>query len=65
MENKYIVCQGVKMELTDERRKRIIEAQNETQRKLDRELSYSDDLQHKDMIAFYRDHIARLASMLS
>ena len=53
------------MELTPARTRRILEAKAETQRKLDKELGYSEDLQHAEIIAEYRQHIAHLEGMLS
>ena len=49
----------------EERNRRIKQARAETQRKLDKELGYSEDLQHKDMVDFYRGHIAKLTEMLT
>jgi hypothetical protein len=62
---KKITVSGMTIELTSERRRRIVEAMIETQGKLDKELAYSEDLQHKDEIKFYRNHIAKLIKMLS
>lgn len=62
---KKIKVLGTEIELTETRRRRIVEAMKETQRKLDKELSYSEDLQKKDMIQFYQNHIAKLEKMLS
>ena len=52
-------------ELSQERRNRIIDAMIETYEKLNKELSYSEDLQHADTVKFYRQHIEKLATMLS
>ena len=61
---KTINIQGNEIELTDEHRRRIIQAMVETQEKLNKELAYSEDLQHKDMVEFYTSHIEKLANML-
>lgn len=61
---KTVNCNGVEIELTEDRRRRIIQSMIETQDKLYKELNYSEDLQHKGMIEFYRNHIAKLAGML-
>jgi hypothetical protein len=62
---KTIEINGTKFELTQERRNRITSALIETAEKLDKELGYSEDLQHKDMITFYQNHIAKLQSYLA
>jgi aspartate/glutamate racemase len=62
---KTITIGGMTLELTATRKRRIIEAMQETQTKLDKELRYSEDLQHKDIVDFYRSHIAKLTAMLS
>lgn len=46
--------------MTPERRRVIAECIEETQRKLDKELSISPDLQKQDRVAFYRSHLAKL-----
>ena len=48
-----------------EYRRRTIEALNETREKLAKELSYSEDLQHADVIKFYQSHIAKLEGWLA
>jgi hypothetical protein len=48
-----------------EYRRRTVEALNDTREKLAKELSYSKDLQHKDMVEFYNNHIAKLESWLA
>lgn len=55
---------GMELELTDERKRRIVQALIETQDKLDKELAYSKDLQKADTVAFYRSHIDKLTRML-
>ena len=60
-----VTVYGMQLELTDERKRRIVEAMIETQDKLDKELSYSEDLQKADRIAFYRQHIDKLIAMLN
>ncbi len=62
---KTITASGVTLELTPERRRRITADMNEAQRKLDKELSYSQDLQRQEMIESYRKHITKLEAMLS
>lgn len=62
---KTIKCFETEIELTPERRQRILSAMVETQDKLDKELAYSEDLQHKDTIDFYRSHIAKLENFLA
>ena len=55
---------NTKIEMTEERKNRVREALAETERKLNKELGYSEDLQHKDTVNFYNGHIARLNEML-
>ena len=62
---KSITISGIEFEMTDERRKRVASALNETREKLSKELRYSEDLQHKDMVEFYRNHIAKLEAYLA
>lgn len=50
--------------LTPEQKNRVVSSLVETQDKLEKELSYSKDLQHTDMITFYRQHIVKLNNML-
>ncbi|MFA4972591.1 MAG: hypothetical protein WC683_08240 [bacterium] len=50
--------------LTSEQRRRVEQAIDECQRKMEKELGYSEDLQDKDMLDFYRGHIAKLMGML-
>ena len=61
---KTININGIEMKLTNERTRRIVEAMIEAQGKLDKELAYSEDLQKKDMIEFYHNHIAKLEGFL-
>ena len=56
---------GMVLRLTYERRRRIELGIVEAQDKLEKELEYSEDLQHKDMIGFYRRHIEKLSAMLN
>ena len=51
--------------LTAEQKRRTEAALTETRRKLAKELRYSPDLQHADMVAFYRSHIEKLERMLA
>jgi len=62
---KTITIFKMELELTPERRNRITSALIETSEKLEKELTYSEDLQHADTIAFYRRHIAKLQAYLS
>ncbi len=62
---KTIKVGNQQLELTEERTSRIVDAMSETQSKLDKELAYSEDLQNKDEIERYRNHIAYLEDMLS
>jgi hypothetical protein len=62
---KTIIISGIEYELTGEKIRRITEAMIETAGKLEKELSRSEDLQHKDMIEFYRSHIITLEGMLA
>ena len=62
---KTITLYGIEYDLTPERIRRIVSALNETQDKLAKERRHPEDLQHKDMIAFYNGHIAKLLAMLS
>ena len=48
-----------------EQTRRIAQALTETQELLEKELAYSEDLQHKDMIDFYTNHIEKLTQMLA
>lgn len=52
------------VEFTPEYRRRTQDALNETYRLLEKELTYPEDLQHTDMIGFYRSHITRLETLL-
>lgn len=62
---KTININGIEMKLTNERTRRIVESIIEAQGKLNKELAYSEDLQKKNMIEFYRNHIAKLEGLLS
>ncbi len=50
--------------LTTEQRRRIIQAMQETQTLLAREMTYSPDLRKIDQVDFYNRHIANLTAML-
>jgi len=50
--------------LSDEQRLRAEDALKETRLALNKELSYSEDLQDKKMIEFYRSQILKLEKML-
>lgn len=56
--------EGENKMLSLEYKRRVIQAQIETQRKLDKELTYSLDLQKKDMVCFYEEHLVKLTAML-
>lgn len=62
---KTITICGKEYELTSERTRRIVDAMIETQRKMDKEMAYSEDLRNHSTIAFYRTHIAKLEAMLA
>jgi len=51
--------------MTDTKAKRILQAMNETNTLLNKELQYAPDLQKVDMINFYRQHIVNLTAMLN
>jgi hypothetical protein len=53
------------MTLTAEQTRRVEQSIVETQRALDKELSYRADLQDAKQVAFYRSHIAKLQGMLA
>ena len=61
---KTINCMGSEIELTTERRQRVVCALVETQGKLERELRHGD-LQDKKKVDFYEEHIKNLEDMLS
>jgi len=54
----------MKKELTPEYKRRVQQSINETQRLLDKELSYSKDLQLNDVIERYIFRLAKLNAML-
>jgi hypothetical protein len=62
---KTITICGKEYELTSERTSRIVDAMIETQRKMDKEMAYPEDLRSYSTIVFYRTHIAKLEAMLS
>ena len=62
---KTIKVGNLELELTEERKARITSAMIETADKLEKELNYSEDLQHKDMVEFYTNHIEKLQNMVS
>lgn len=51
--------------MTDTKAKRILQAMNETNTLLNKELQYAPDLQKVDMINFYRQQIVNLTAMLN
>lgn len=53
------------MKLTNEQTRRVQQSIAETQRALDKELGYREDLQDAKMVAFYRGHLATLRGMLA
>jgi len=53
------------MKLSQEYKRRAVQALNETQDLLIKELSYSKDLQKKEAISFYESHILKLQNMIS
>jgi hypothetical protein len=53
------------MKMSKEQIGRTVQALIETKRHLEKELSYSEKHQKKDLIASYRAHIAKLEGMLS
>ena len=53
------------MKLTNDQRRRVYEAIDETEKHLNRELSYSEQFQKKDMVNFYRNHLEKLNNMLA
>lgn len=56
---------GMTFELTPARTRQTVDAINETQRLLNKELSYREDLQKQDMVDFYRNHIAKLQDIIA
>ena len=56
---------GIEYQLTDEKKRRIFQSIEETERLLEKELSYMEDLQNKDRIEFYRSHISKLCGWLA
>ncbi len=56
---------GMEMELTPERIRRIEQAIAETQRLIDREMTYSEEFRKLDRIATWQAHIAKLQDMLA
>lgn len=61
---KEITINGMQYKVTNRLIERLTDSINETQQKLDLELSYIKSLQKSDMIAFYRDHVATLRRYL-
>lgn len=51
--------------LSDERKKRVRSAMEETQGKLDKELRHPEDLQNREQVEFYQQHISKLKAMLA
>lgn len=62
---KTITIGSTQMELTPERRRRIVDAINDTQRQIDREMGYSEDLRKHGMIDGWKQHIANLQAMIA
>ena len=62
---KTITVGNQEYELTDEKKRRIFSAIEETERLLNKELSYSEDLQKSEQIEFYRSHITKLLGYLA
>lgn len=54
----------MKTQLTTEQIKRVKQSIVETERLLNKQLSFSKDLQKTDMIEFYQNHIIKLNDML-
>jgi hypothetical protein len=61
---KIINIGGIEMELTTDRQRRIVEAVNDTQRQIDREMGYSEEFRKYDNIARWKQHVANLQNML-
>ena len=51
--------------MTQNQTARVKQALTETEQLLNKELSYSQDLQKTDQIAFYRSHLIKLQTMLA
>lgn len=51
--------------LTDEQKRRVKSAMEETKRFLDKEKKYGEDLQNKKLIKEYEEHLKKLEKMLS
>jgi hypothetical protein len=63
---KSITIGNLVLEITDERKARIVDAIKETQRQIDREMTrYSDEHRNHEAIARWNNHIARLTAMIS
>jgi hypothetical protein len=60
-----IVKENPSEPMTPEQIRRIEQAERETQRLLDREMSYSPDLRKQEVIAGYKKHLAYLADLKS
>lgn len=65
MKMKTYELNGMTFELTPARTRQTVDAINETQRLLNKELSYREDLQKQDMVDFYRNHIAKLQDIIA
>lgn len=50
--------------MTQEQIKRAKQALTETRLLLNKELSYSEHLQNKDLVQFYKSHIVKLEKMI-
>jgi hypothetical protein len=62
---KTINIGGMEMELTAERQRRIVDAIDETQRQIDREMGYSEEFRKTDNITRWQQHIVNLQNMLT
>jgi hypothetical protein len=62
---KTVTIGNMELPLTDERIRRIKQAQAETQRLIDREMKYSVDFRNHERIAEWQAHIAKLDTMMA
>lgn len=56
---------NMEIQLTQNLRKRTLDALKETQAHLNKELNYSEHLQDKKLIAFYKNHINKLNQIIN
>lgn len=54
----------MKIKLTNERKMRIVREIEDCNRRIEKEMKYSEDLRHHDEISRLEDHIERIAAML-